>query len=97
MLERIAVVLGRVATVRYVENRVLQEIYSYTCKGQKVEITHKQRRENVKYTRGHATIVCTKCCNIPVCHLVYRDWEDKEDRSKFWLYPWEEERNGKSL
>jgi len=60
---------------------VLEEVYSYTCKRKKVEITHKQRREEVKYSRGHAVKLCQECCNVPVYHLVYRDWEERDGNS----------------
>jgi len=56
---------------------MLEEVYSYTCKRKKVEITHKQRREEVKRVKSYSVVLCSKCCNIPVYHLVYRDWEER--------------------
>ena len=58
---------------------MLEEIYSYTCKKKKVELTHHQLREKVKRVKGYSVILCEVCCNMPVYHLVYRDWEERND------------------
>jgi len=61
---------------------VLVEIYSYTCKRKKVEITHQEMREKTKWEhRRYRLIVCQECCNVPVYHLVYRDWEERDGNS----------------
>ena len=59
----------------------LVEVYSYTCKRKKVELTYKQLREEVKRVKSYSVVLCQKCCNVPVYHLVYRDWEERDGNS----------------